>query len=267
MTIMINLLATIAWLATFILIGLRLRQRLQGQTAQYQHLLQVSWVTALLFHGISVFYNLWQSPGLYFSFTMASSLIMWLCNLLLFITNLKRPLETLVLFILPFTLSTMLIAGLEERPTTLLNLNDGLGLHIFLSLLAYSMLAIAALLALFLAWQNRHLHNHKPSGLIRTLPPLLDMEALLFQFIMLGVALLALGLLTGGVYVDDLFAQHLAHKTLLSILALFVFSTLLYGHWRYGWRGRKAIHWTLSGFILLMLAFFGSKFVLEFLIS
>ena len=116
MTIMINLLATIAWLATFILIGLRLRQRLQGQTAQYQHLLQVSWVTALLFHGISVFYNLWQSPGLYFSFTMASSLIMWLCNLLLFIANLKRPLETLVLFILPFTLSTMLIAGLEERP-------------------------------------------------------------------------------------------------------------------------------------------------------
>ncbi len=263
---MINLLATMTWLATFILIGLRLRQRLQGQPVYYQHLLQVSWLSALVLHGMSIFYTLWHEPGLYLSFTMASSLVMWLCNVLLFIANFKRPLETLVLFILPFTLSTMLIASLDNHQTTMINLNDGLGLHIFLSLLAYSMLAIAALLALFLAWQNRHLHNHKPSGLIRTLPPLLDMEALLFQFIMAGVVLLALGLMSGSLYIDDLFAQHLAHKTLLSILALFVFSTLLYGHWRYGWRGRKAIHWTLSGFILLMLAFFGSKFVLEFLV-
>ena len=87
MTIMINLLATIAWLATFILIGLRLRQRLQGQPVQYHYLLQVSWLAALLLQGMSVFYNLWHEPGLYLSFTMASSLIMWLCNLLLFIRS------------------------------------------------------------------------------------------------------------------------------------------------------------------------------------
>ena len=81
------------------------------------------------------------------------------------------------------------------------------------------------------------------------------------------IILLSLGLLSGGLYVDNLFSQHLVHKTILSIVAWFVFVTLLIGHWRYGWRGRIAIRWTLSGFFILMLAFFGSKFVLEFLVK
>jgi ABC-type uncharacterized transport system permease subunit len=57
------------------------------------------------------------------------------------------------------------------------------------------------------------------------------------------------------------------HKTVLSILAWWVFAILLWGHWRYGWRGRTAIRWSLSGFVVLMLAYFGTKLVIELILK
>ncbi|MGD9407447.1 MAG: cytochrome c biogenesis protein CcsA, partial [Gammaproteobacteria bacterium] len=69
------------------------------------------------------------------------------------------------------------------------------------------------------------------------------------------------------IFVDNVFAQHLVHKTVLSIIALLVFGVLLLGRWRFGWRGRKAIHWTLVGYGLLVLGYFGSRFVLEVLLQ
>jgi ABC-type uncharacterized transport system permease subunit len=217
-------------------------------------------------HGWTILHSITQMPGITIDFAEASSIVMWLCSLLLFITMLRRPLETLGIFVVPFTLSAMLFPLLNNGSAATLDLHSGVGIHIFTSLLAYSMLTLAALQALLLAWQNQHLHNHNPGGLIRTLPPLLDMETLLFKLIQLGVILLSAGLLSGILYIDDIFSQHIAHKTVLSIVAWGVFTTLLAGHGLYGWRGRIAIRWTLSGFFILMLAFFGSKFVLEFLV-
>jgi len=78
--------------------------------------------------------------------------------------------------------------------------------------------------------------------------------------------LLTFTLLTGALFVGDLFGQHLIHKTVLSIIAWLVFGALLFGRWRYGWRGRTALRWTLTGFVLLMLAYPGSRFVLEVLL-
>jgi ABC-type uncharacterized transport system permease subunit len=89
------------------------------------------------------------------------------------------------------------------------------------------------------------------------------MESLLFQIIGAGFILLSLSLLTGFLYLDDLFAQHLVHKTVLSICAWGLFAALLIGHWRYGWRGKTAVRWTLSAFALLLIGYFGSKLVLE----
>jgi ABC-type uncharacterized transport system permease subunit len=266
MTITINLFATFSWLVTWLLIGIRLRNRLRGQAPAYRHLLVLAWLAAETLHALSIIDAVSHNPGISINFAAASSIVMWLCSLLLFVTMLSRPLETLGIFVVPFTLSAMLLPLLDADSSPLINLASGLGVHVFTSLLAYSMLTLAALQAILLAWQNRHLHNHHPGGLIRTLPPLLDMEALLFKLILLGVILLTFGLLSGLLYVDNLFAQHLAHKTILSIIAWITFSALLIGHWQYGWRGRIAIRWTLVGFTLLMLAFFGSKFVLEFLV-
>lgn len=267
MTIILNLFATLAWLATWLLIGVRLRDRLQTRSPQYRSVLVLLWLLSLSLHGWSILQHVWQPNGVSISFASASSIVMWLCNLLLFMTMLKRPLETLGIFVVPFTASAMLLPLLNPGQIATINLNNGLGVHIFTSLLAYSMLTLAALQALLLALQNKHLHNHQPGGLIRTLPPLLDMESLLFKLILLGIILLSFGLLSGALYIDNLFAQHLVHKTILSIVAWVIFTALLVGHWHYGWRGRIAIRWTLSGFFILMLAFFGSKFVLEFLVN
>ena len=93
------------------------------------------------------------------------------------------------------------------------------------------------------------------------------METLLFQMIGAGFILLSVTLFSGFLFLQDLFAQHVAHKTVLSLIAWCVFAMLLWGRWRFGWRGQTAIRWTLSGFVFLVLAFFGSKLVLELILQ
>ncbi len=139
-------------------------------------------------------------------------------------------------------------------------------MHAWLALLAYAALALAALFAAGLWAQERALRQRRITGLIRALPPLTQSESLLFRTLAAAFALLTLALAMGLVFVENLFAQHLVHKTVLSLLSWAVLATLLFGHWRWGWRGAKAARWTLSAMLLLGLAFFGSRFVYEFLL-
>ena len=140
--------------------------------------------------------------------------------------------------------------------------------HIFSSLLAYSFLNIAAIQALLLAAQDVCLRGRHPDGfLVRSLPSLQSMESLMFQLIGAGLDLLTVSLLTGFLFLENMFAQHLVHKTVLSLLAWLVFAILLIGRLRHGWRGQIAIRWTVSGFGALMLAYFGSKLVLELILN
>ena len=138
-----------------------------------------------------------------------------------------------------------------------------LEMHALFALLAYATLAVATLLALMLWFQDRALRQRHLGGWLRLLPPLTQMETLLFRSLGAGFALLSLTLLTGVVFVDDLFAQDLGHKTVLSLLSWAVLGVLLFGRWRWGWRGPRATQLTLVAMGLLLLAFFGSKFVYE----
>ncbi len=139
-----------------------------------------------------------------------------------------------------------------------------LQLHAFLALLAFATLAVAALLALMLMLQEGALRRRQlDAPLLRWLPPLTELETLLFRTIAAGFGLLSAALLTGALFVDNLLAQHLMHKTVLSVLSWLVFGALLFGRARYGWRGGRAVRMTLAAMGLLLLAFFGSKFVLE----
>ncbi len=135
--------------------------------------------------------------------------------------------------------------------------------HILLSMGAAALLFAAAVTALLLVFLDRRLRSHRVARLPSVMPPIDTLERVMFRLIGAGFALLTLALLTGFVFVTDLFAQHLVHKTVLSILAWVIFGVLLIGRTRYGWRGRSALRWTLGGFALLALAYFGSKFVLE----
>lgn len=138
-----------------------------------------------------------------------------------------------------------------------------LQLHAWCALLSYATLAIAALLAVMLWLQDRALRRHQLRPWLRALPPLTELETLLFRTVAAGFVLLSATLLTGVLFVENLFAQHLVHKTVLSVLSWLVFGGLLLGRWRRGWRGRTAVRWVLVAMVLLVLAFFGSKAVLE----
>jgi ABC-type uncharacterized transport system permease subunit len=145
--------------------------------------------------------------------------------------------------------------------------SSGTTVHILSSVLSFGFLSIASVYAMFVAIIDHFLRSHHLNALVRSLPALVVLEGLLFRLIAVGFILLTASLLSGMAFVNDLFAQHLAHKTLLSILAWLVFGLLLFGRWRYGWRGRKAVRLCLAGIALLVLSYFGSKLVLENLLG
>ena len=142
-----------------------------------------------------------------------------------------------------------------------------LSAHILLSMAAAAPLAAAAVTALVLVFLDHRLRTHRIADLPAVLPPLDALERVMFRLIGTGFALLTLALLTGFIFVTNLHSQHLEHKTILSCVAWVLFGVLLAGRVRYGWRGRSAVRWTLSGFGFLVLAYFGSKFVLEYLLG
>jgi ABC-type uncharacterized transport system permease subunit len=139
----------------------------------------------------------------------------------------------------------------------------GMTVHIITSVVAFGVLSIAGVYAVFIYLIDQLLRQHRLNKLVQTLPALDTLEELLFHLIKTGFAVLTISLLTGLVFVNDLFAQHLAHKTLLSIFAWLVFAILIWGRWKKGWRGRMAVRMTLAGIVLLLLSYFGSKLILE----
>lgn len=224
---------------------------------------------AVILHAAVLYPELTTGQGLNLGFFNAASLIALLTVVLLLLVAVKQPVENLGIPVLPVAAATLALAMWNPGRETLIISDSAwqLDLHILFSVLAYSILALAAVQALLLAIQDRHLRNRHPGGFIRALPPLQVMERLLFQMIGTGFVLLSAALLTGIVFLDDIFAQHLVHKTVLSIAGWFIFGILLWGRWKFGWRGRTAIRWTLSGFAFLVLAYFGSKLVLELILA
>ena len=144
-------------------------------------------------------------------------------------------------------------------------------LHLVLAMLAYSLFTIAILHAVLMAVAERRLHRKEggAAGLLGALPPLLTLERLLFRLIAAAFVLLTLTLATGIAYSETLFgrAMRFDHKTVFAILSWLTFGVLLAGRWLYGWRGRTALRWTLTGFVLLILAYVGSRFVLEVILG
>jgi ABC-type uncharacterized transport system permease subunit len=142
-------------------------------------------------------------------------------------------------------------------------------LHVGVALIAYALLIVAALQALILLGLERRLHRGLPEPSAQRLPPLLTLERFLFRLVDVGFVLLTLTLVSGAVFSEELFGKPLrfSHKIVFSVLGWLVFAALLFGRHRYGWRGRSALSWVLTGTGLLFLAYVGSKFVLEVLLG
>jgi ABC-type uncharacterized transport system permease subunit len=228
--------------------------------------LALGWGAALL-HTLILAQTVFEPAGLNLGFFNALSFTGWLIAVVLLAAAMVRPMESLGIVVLPFAALTLLLGLLFPAERIVADSSRWpLELHIVIAILAYSLLTLAALQAALLAIQDHRLRHRHPGGFLRGIPPLTAMEALLFQMIGAGFVLLSITLLSGLFFIEDLFAQHLAHKALLSLIAWGVFGVLLWGRWRFGWRGRTAIRWTLSGFAFLVLAYFGSKLVLELIL-
>ncbi|MGX5723695.1 cytochrome C assembly family protein [Metapseudomonas otitidis] len=258
-----SLLAAFLYVGGAIHQGLRLRERKTPD----KRMLAVLGLLALISHATALFFQLIAPAGLTLDFFNAASLIAAAVIGLTLLACSRMPVENLLLLLYPLGALTVLLAIFVPSGTVQpINEEPGILAHILLSILAYGMLTIAVFQSLLLLLQDHQLKHKHPSGLIRNFPALQTMESLLFGFLWAGWGLLSLSLISGWLFVENLFAQHLAHKTILSCFAWVVFAVLLWGRHQLGWRGHKAIRWTLAGFCLLMLAYFGSKLVREFIL-
>lgn len=221
-------------------------------------------VPALLAHGLALGLLILHDGTITLGLSEALSLFIWQSALLLWALCWREPLRALGIAIYPAAALGALLLVVAPTPAGGGEMLDWKArTHIVLSLLSAGLLTIAAVNAVLLAIQDRWLHRHHFSAFSRALPPLQTMERLLFQLVGVGFVLLSLTLLSGLWFIRDWMAQHLAHKTILSVTAWLIFGTLLWGRVRHGWRGRTAIRWALSGYAMLFLAYFGSKLILE----
>ena len=222
----------------------------------------------LALHGWLLYRSLF-SGGLNLGFANALSAILWLTVLIYWLTDFRHHLYSLQAFVLPPAAFFVLLQKLMPESHVLPYADQPLFMaHLAITMLAYSLFTFAALHALLMAAAERNLHQ-KPSLLkLPDFPPLMTMETLLFRVIVLGFILLTLTLVSGVLFSEQLFQQPLKfnHKNVFAIISWLIFGGLLLGRYTYGWRGRTAIRWTLSGFVILLLAYVGSKFVLEILL-
>lgn len=229
---------------------------------------QVAAGVALLLHLLLLARIGTHQGGLSIGVGGALSLFAWQAALLLWLFSLRQPVAALGLVVYPVA-ALCAVAGMiapRGNPATE-TLAWPVQMHILLSLLAYGLLTLGAVQAVVMAIQHRMLHDHQPRGPITALPALQTMETLLFRLLAAGFFLLTLAILSGALFIEDMFAQHLVHKTVLSLIAWLAFAVLLWGRWRHGWRGRTAMRWTLGAYGTLILAYFGSKLVLELLLG
>lgn len=236
-------------------------------STQHQHqkttMLLISFAIVAQALGFSDF---WNNSGIVFGLANSATFVAWLIATLLFLASISKPVHVLGIIVYPLT-ATVLLLGLIFPDTNTKVIPMSLASHVLLSIAAYALLALATCQSVLLNIQQKHLHNHKINSFINKLPPLQTMEKLLLQSLKIGFYLLTLALITGFVFIDDFFAQHLIHKTVLSLIAWLVFAVLILGAILFGWRGKQTIIAIQVGFGFLVVAYFGSKFVLERLIN
>jgi len=237
--------------------------------SRQNRMLLLALVSSLVFHGILLKLQIFTAAGLNLSFGYAMSLVMWVITLLYLLTGLFRRATNIGAVILPLDIITLIIVMFLPSNTLIASGSPLLHLHIAIAVLAYSLLALAGIQALFVNSQEKALRRHQARQINLQLPPLEAMEALLFNLLWGGFILLTLTLVSGVFFSEQIFGKAfiINHHIVLSASAWLVFGIFLFGHWRWGWRGKNALHWTIGGLSLLILGYFGTKFVLEFMLG
>lgn len=235
-----------------------------GALEHYAMLVPLGLHTALLAR------SMFGGPGLYLGVGDAVSAIVWLTVLIYWLGNFFYRLEGLQALVTPVAAAAALLPAIFPSAKPLPNTDFiAFKFHLLISMLAYSFFTIASLHVLLMALLERRLHDGTLPQILQRLPPLLAMETMLFRMIWAGFILLTLTLASGVIYSEELFGKpaQFTHKTVFGVLSWVIFAALLSGRHVYGWRGRVAVRWTLAGFLTLVLAYVGSKFVIEVLLG
>lgn len=223
-------------------------------------------LVALLAHGYVLREAIFPGSEMRFGFGVAVSLMVWLAICFYWVETLYTRLDGLHAAAMPAGALASLVPLIFPGEHVLINAaSPAFRAHFVVAMLAYSLFTLAALHAMLMSIAGRQLHNARFSRLLAGLPPLLTMEALLFRLIGIAFVLLTLTLASGVLFSETLFGQpfRVDHKTVFAFVSWLLFGVLLLGRWRWGWRGRVALRWTLAGFIALVLAYLGSRFVIE----
>ena len=221
---------------------------------------------ALVAHGVALHSAIFPGEEMRFGFGVAMSLMVWLAICFYWVETLYTRLDGLHAVVMPAGVLASTIPMFFPGEHVLANAaSPAFRAHFVIAMLAYSLFTLAALHAMLMSVAGRQLHNARFSRLLTSLPPLMTMEALLFRLIAIAFSLLTLTLATGVMFSESLFGQafRVDHKTVFAAISWLLFGALLLGRNLWGWRGRIALRWTLAGFVALMLAYVGSRFVIE----
>ena len=246
--------------------GAVLAQPLVGLLAWERVLL----LAALVLHGVTLGQEIFADGAMRFGFSVELSLMLWLAITMYWIESFYARMEGLQMLGLPLAALCVLLPALFPSQHLLVNADSpAFRIHFLVAMLAYSLFTLAALHALLMAVAEKRLHQGHLSPLLASLPPLLTMERLLFRLIHIAFLLLTLTLISGIFFSETLFGKALEfnHKTVFAFISWLIFAALLVGRHLRGWRGRLALRWTLTGFVALLLAYVGSRFVLEVILG
>jgi len=228
----------------------------------------VAGILAVIAHGFFSYQEIYTQAGINMGFFAMATVISLAIAAIVMLSSLRRPVENLFIFLFPLAMITIILALIEKdtyQPRT--NLSAGILIHIVLSIIAYSLITIAAFQAIFLSFGDYEL-KHRKLGILKNLPPLQTLESLLFEMLWFGLLFLSLSIVSGFIFFEEVSSQPgLIHHTIITLSAWVVFAVLLWGRYRLGWRGAVASRWTLAGFVLLAIGYFGTKFVLQMVLG
>jgi ABC-type uncharacterized transport system permease subunit len=225
---------------------------------------------ALVLHGMLLYGRVLSPQGLDLGVANAISMLVWLTVLIYWLASLAfEGLAGMLGMMSPLAFAAVALMAIVPTHHYVDYGGDPIFvLHFGVAMLAYSLFIVATVHAVVMLAEEKWLHRGVMPPFLRTLPPLLVMEALLFRILLAAFVLLTLTVLSGVFFSEQLFGKpfEFNHKTVFAIVSWFIFGGLLAGHYLRGWRGRTAVYWTLAGFTALMLAYVGSKAVLELIL-
>ena len=233
-------------------------------------MMRTTFAVGLISHGATLAYALFGGDGLNIGFSHAISLIVWLVMGAYFLIGYDNQLLRLAaLYVAPIAVGAVLLPLVLPAQRVVHYADFAFKLHFVVAILAYALFTVATLHALLMLFLEKRLHAGTMPAEMQGMPPLLRIERLLFQLLGVAFVLLTATLASGVLFSESLFGKafQLSYKTVFAVFSWLIFGGLLFGQWKFGWRGKLAVRWTLIGFGLLLLSYVGSKFVLEIILN